>query len=40
MKNKYVQCNDDGDVYVGGKRTKLEKFVSKLEKAIRKGECD
>lgn len=40
MKNKYVQCNDDGDVYVDGKRTKLEKFVSKLEKAIRKGECD
>lgn len=40
MKNKYVQCTADGDVYVGGKRTKLEKFVSKLEKAIRKGECD
>lgn len=39
MKNKYVQCTADGDVYVGGKRTKLEKFVSKLEKAIRKGEC-
>lgn len=38
--NKYVQCSDNGDVYVDGKRIKLEKFVSKLEKAIRKGECD
>lgn len=37
--NKYVQCSDD-DVYVDGKRIKLEKFVSNLEKAIRKGECD
>lgn len=38
--NKYVQCKDNDNVYVDGKRIKLEKFVSKLEKAIIKGECD
>ena len=38
--NKYVQCKDNDNVYVDGKRITLEKFVSKLEKAIRKGECD